>query len=115
VHRIDSSVTSLSRIHCEALKFGTGNLRRRFMRQCRKCRRKTEAGGIEMQEARKFYRSRTNHIIAGVCGGLAEYYGVDSTLVRAIVAAAVLAGVGVPFYIGLWIFVPYRPTEPNQQ
>jgi phage shock protein C len=68
-----------------------------------------------MPEARKFYRSRSNHIIAGVCGGLAEYYSVDSTLVRAIVAAAILAGVGVPFYIGLWIFVPYRPMEPHQQ
>jgi phage shock protein C len=72
-------------------------------------------GGTEVQEPRKFYRSRNNHIIAGVCGGLAEYYSVDSTLVRAIVAAAVLAGVGVPFYIGLWIFVPYRPAEPDQQ
>ena len=66
-----------------------------------------------MQEPRKFYRSQSNRIMAGVCGGLAEYYGADSTLVRAIVAAAVLAGVGVPFYIGLWIFVPYRPPESN--
>ena len=64
-----------------------------------------------MQEARKFYRSRSNKIVAGVCGGLAEYYRADSTLVRAIVAAAVLAGLGVPFYIGLWVFVPYRPME----
>lgn len=65
-----------------------------------------------MQEQRKFYRSRSNHIIAGVCGGLAEYYGTDSTLVRAIVAAAMLAGIGFPFYIGLWIFVPYPPADP---
>ena len=64
-----------------------------------------------MQESRKFYRSRSNKILAGVCGGLAEYYSADSTLVRAIVAAAILAGVGVPFYIGLWVFVPYRPME----
>jgi phage shock protein C len=69
--------------------------------------------GDTMQEPRKFYRSRNNHVIAGVCGGLAEYYNADSTLIRAIVAAAILAGIGIPFYIGLWIFVPYPPTTPS--
>jgi phage shock protein C len=64
-------------------------------------------------QPRKFYRSRNNHVIAGVCGGLAEYYNADSTLIRAIVAAAILAGIGLPFYIGLWIFVPYPPTDPS--
>ncbi|MGH2776689.1 MAG: PspC domain-containing protein, partial [Actinomycetota bacterium] len=38
-----------------------------------------------MSEPRKFYRSRNNKIIAGVCGGLAEHYQMDSTLVRAAV------------------------------
>ena len=66
-----------------------------------------------MQQPRKFYRSRSNHVVAGVCGGLAEYFGADSTLVRAIVAAAILAGIGVPFYIGLWIFVPYPPPNAS--
>ncbi|HEX3327290.1 MAG TPA: PspC domain-containing protein [Actinomycetota bacterium] len=66
-----------------------------------------------MQGPRKFYRSRNNHVIAGVCGGLAEYYNADSTLIRAMVAAAILAGIGIPFYIGLWIFVPYPPTNPQ--
>jgi phage shock protein C len=66
-----------------------------------------------MQAQRKFYRSRSNQIIAGVCGGLAEYYETDSTLVRAIVAATIVAGIGLPFYIGLWIFVPYPPTDPT--
>lgn len=33
-----------------------------------------------------------HHILAGDCGGLAEYFGTDSTLIRAIVAAAILAG-----------------------
>ena len=67
-----------------------------------------------MQEPRKFYRSRTNRMIAGVCGGLAEYYAMDSTLVRAMMAAAVLAGIGAIFYVALWIFVPYRPVESTQ-
>jgi phage shock protein C len=67
--------------------------------------------GLEMSESKRLYRSRDNHILAGVCGGLAEYFETDSTLIRAIVAAAILAGgLGLPFYVGLWIFVPYRPV-----
>jgi phage shock protein C len=67
-----------------------------------------------MSEPRKFYRSRNNKIIAGVCGGLADYYQMDSTLVRAIVAALVLAGIGIVFYIALWIFVPYAPEAGGE-
>jgi phage shock protein C len=67
-----------------------------------------------MSEPRKFYRSRNNKIIAGVCGGLAEYYQMDSTLVRAIVAALVLAGIGIVFYLALWIFVPYAPEADGE-
>ena len=67
-----------------------------------------------MSEPRKFYRSKDNKIIAGVCGGLAEYYQMDSTLVRATVAALVLAGIGLVFYIALWIFVPYAPAADSE-
>ncbi|MGH2703451.1 MAG: PspC domain-containing protein [Actinomycetota bacterium] len=63
-----------------------------------------------MSEPRKFYRSKNNKIIAGVCGGLADYYQVDSTLVRALVAAMILAGIGLVFYVALWSFVPYAPA-----
>ena len=34
------------------------------------------------QAARRFYRSRSNRVLAGVCGGIAEYYGSDATAVR---------------------------------
>jgi phage shock protein C len=67
-----------------------------------------------MSEPRKFYRSQDNKIIAGVCGGLAEYYQMDSTLVRATVAALILAGIGLVFYIALWIFVPYAPAASSE-
>lgn len=67
-----------------------------------------------MSEPRKFYRSKNNKIIAGVCGGLADYYQMDSTLVRAIVAALVLAGIGLVFYVALWIFVPYGPAAASE-
>jgi phage shock protein C len=67
-----------------------------------------------MSEPRKFYRSQNNKIIAGVCGGLAEYFHMDSTLVRAIVAALILAGVGIVIYIALWIVVPYASEASGE-
>jgi phage shock protein C len=62
-----------------------------------------------MAEPKKYYRSQNNKIIAGVAGGLAEYFDMDSTLMRAIVAALIVAGVGIIIYLALWIVVPYRP------
>jgi phage shock protein C len=56
--------------------------------------------------ARRLTRSETNRMIAGVCGGLAEYVDVDPTLMR--VAAVILAilGPGVIAYVVMWIAVP---------
>lgn len=60
---------------------------------------------------RKLYRSRTDSMIAGVCGGLAEYFNVDTILVR--IAAVVLAltahGAGLLAYLIFWIIVPQKP------
>ena len=52
-------------------------------------------------------RSRTKHLVAGVCGGIAERFEVDVTIVRvAFVVAACLWGVGVVVYLALWALVP---------
>lgn len=51
--------------------------------------------------AKKFYRSRTDRKIWGVCGGLAKYFDVDPTIVRVIFVASILAGT-----LGLWGFGP---------
>ena len=46
----------------------------------------------------------------GVCGGMAEYFGIDPTLVRlAFVAAALLGGPGLLIYVILWIVTPENP------
>jgi phage shock protein C len=63
-----------------------------------------------MAETRKLYRSRTNRQVAGVCGGLAEYFGMDPTLMRVLfVVLAVLGGSGIILYLALWIIVPNAP------
>jgi phage shock protein C len=59
---------------------------------------------------KKLCRSRTDEKIAGVCGGLADYLDVDSTLVRLVWVLLVLfAGWGVIAYIIAWIVMPEKP------
>jgi phage shock protein C len=59
------------------------------------------------------YRSRTDRMIGGVCGGLADYFGVDPTLVRvAAVLLGIANGVGVIAYIILLIIVPEEGDKP---
>jgi phage shock protein C len=60
-----------------------------------------------MAETRKLYRSRSNRQIAGVCGGLAEYFNMDATLLRVLfIVLAVLGGSGIVLYLAMWIIVP---------
>ena len=64
-----------------------------------------------MAETRKLYRSRTNRQVAGVCGGLAEYFNLDATLVRILfVVLAMLGGSGIVLYLAMWIIVPREPS-----
>ena len=63
-----------------------------------------------MNATRKLYRSKTNRQVAGVCGGLAEYFNLDATLIRVLfVVLAVLGGSGVVLYVAMWIIIPKEP------
>ena len=56
---------------------------------------------------RRLYRRSTDRVLAGVCGGLAAYFGIDPILVRlAFVLLAFLGGASILAYIVLWIAVP---------
>lgn len=60
-----------------------------------------------METTKRLYRSRTNKQIAGVAGGLAEYFNVDPTLVRILfVLFALAGGPGLLLYIVLWLVMP---------
>jgi len=60
-----------------------------------------------MAQTRKLYRSRTDRKLAGVCGGLAQYFNVDATLIRVLfIVLAVLGGSGLVLYLAMWIIVP---------
>lgn len=58
-------------------------------------------------QSARLRRSRDDRMIAGVCGGLAQAYGIDVTLIRVLmVVAALFSGFGLVLYAGLWIFIP---------
>jgi phage shock protein C len=63
-----------------------------------------------MAATRKLYRSKTNRQLAGVCGGLAEHFNLDATLIRVLfVVLAVLGGSGLVLYVAMWIIIPNEP------
>lgn len=64
---------------------------------------------------KKLYRSRTDRMIAGVCGGIAKYFGVDSTIVRVIAFLLIIpGGVSIWVYIALALIVPLEPEEMSR-
>ncbi len=59
---------------------------------------------------KKLYKSNTDKKIDGVCAGIAEYFGIDSTIVRLIwVIVALFAGSGVLLYIIAALVMPRKP------
>lgn len=61
------------------------------------------------------YRSRRHKVIAGVCGGLADWLGWDPTVVRIAYVILSIVSVGFPgtiAYIILWIVMPKEPEGP---
>jgi phage shock protein C len=60
-----------------------------------------------MEEPRKLYRSQNQRMLAGVCGGLAEYFNVDATLIRVLfLVLGVFGGTGLVIYVVMWLIVP---------
>jgi phage shock protein C len=60
---------------------------------------------------KKLYRSLENRKLAGVCGGLAEYFDIDPVMVRLVWVIFFLAGgAGLLAYILAWIIVPEKPA-----
>ena len=56
---------------------------------------------------KKLYRSRSNRVIAGVCGGLAQYLGIDPTVVRLIMALVTfVGGMSLLVYLIAWLIIP---------
>jgi len=64
---------------------------------------------------KKLYRDETRKVIGGVCAGLAEYFGVDISIVRLLfLLTLILKGGGMLIYIILWIVLPKKSYQINQ-
>lgn len=65
---------------------------------------------------KRLYRSETEKVLGGVCGGLGEYFDIDPVIVRIIAVLLALgsSGVGIVAYIVAWIIVPLRETYGNE-
>ncbi|OGL52197.1 hypothetical protein A3K55_00010 [Candidatus Shapirobacteria bacterium RBG_13_44_7] len=65
-----------------------------------------------MTEVKRLYRSNKDYILAGVCGGLGEYLGVDVLVIRLLfVIAMIWGGGGIIIYLILAIVVPREPGK----
>lgn len=65
---------------------------------------------------KRLYRSTTDKKIAGVCGGIGEYFSVDATIIRVIFVVLLLPG-GLPGflpYVILWFVIPRKDTTEIQ-
>ncbi len=63
-------------------------------------------------DKKKLYRSRTDRMLAGVCGGLGEYFDVDSTVIRLLfVVLAILGGHGILAYLIALVLIPLEPAD----
>lgn len=62
---------------------------------------------------KKLYRSKTDKIFAGVCGGLAEYFDIDATIIRLLfILIVAFGGSGLIVYALLWLIMPKSSNEP---
>lgn len=60
---------------------------------------------------KKLYKSNQNKMLDGVCGGIAEYFGIDPTVVRLIWALfSLMGGCGILAYVIAAIIIPRNPV-----
>jgi phage shock protein C len=63
---------------------------------------------------KRLYRKREGRIVAGVCTGLADYLGIDVTIIRLVFAAlTVFGGAGVLLYLIAWLVVPEEDEKSS--
>ncbi|MFN2363733.1 MAG: PspC domain-containing protein [Halarsenatibacteraceae bacterium] len=65
-----------------------------------------------MADIKRLYRSRQERILAGVCGGIAEYFKIDPLIIRLLfVFIFFINGAGIIAYIVGWLIIPERPYD----
>lgn len=66
--------------------------------------------------SKRLYRSQEDRMIGGVCGGVAEYFNVDSTLIRlAFLLVLIARGAGLLAYLIAWIIIPEKKISSDKR
>jgi phage shock protein PspC (stress-responsive transcriptional regulator) len=61
------------------------------------------------KKVKRLYRSKTDKVIAGICGGMGEYFGIDPVIIRILWALLVFGmGVGILAYLLAWLIIPLK-------
>jgi phage shock protein C len=64
---------------------------------------------VLIMESKKIYRSSSDSVFAGVCGGVGEYFNIDPVIVRIIwVVVTLIGGAGILGYIIAWVIIPLK-------
>ena len=72
----------------------------------------TKKSEAKRESRKRIYRSQSDKVIGGVCGGFAEYLNIDALMIRIIWAVAFfVGGVGLLAYIACWIIIPENPSQ----
>ncbi|MEV0289199.1 MULTISPECIES: PspC domain-containing protein [unclassified Kribbella] len=71
-------------------------------------------GGFDrgsLQNVQSWQRSRSDRMVAGVCGGMGRALNIDPVLIRVVMAVLILSGPGVIFYIAAWVLMPDEGSD----
>ncbi len=63
---------------------------------------------------KRLYRSKDDRVVAGVCGGIAEYFDVDPALIRIAALIMVFSGGGFLAYLVAWLVIPENPAQKGE-
>lgn len=66
-----------------------------------------------METKKRLYRSKKDRVIFGVCGGLGEYFSIDSLIIRLIFIALLFSGAGFLIYLVFVLLVPLEDSKSN--
>jgi len=68
-----------------------------------------------MTISKRLYRSEEDKMLGGVCGGIAEVYDFDATLIRLITVALILSGISPIIYLIAWLIIPSESELKNKK
>ncbi|GAA0939888.1 hypothetical protein GCM10009554_30090 [Kribbella koreensis] len=72
------------------------------------------SGGFDrdqLKDVQSWRRSRSDRMLAGVCGGMGRALNVDPVLIRVVMAVLILSGPGIIFYIAAWVLMPDEGSD----